>query len=84
MNLKEQTVYIPTKNKTDFQISDPNFGIIYSTVKTTYCLSKKELIELLGSAFNQLADANLSDEYHGNGHNLPLSYKEQFINQLIR
>ena len=74
MKIKEQTVYIPTHNKSDFQIVDPTFGVSNAYVKTTYCLSKEELIELLSEAYNAGVDYDIFE-------NTPT--KEQFINQLI-
>ena len=49
--LKEQTVYIPTKNKSEFGVIDPTFGESDAYVKTCYCLSKDELIELLSDFY---------------------------------
>ena len=56
----------------------------YGQQASIFGTNSQTIAKLIDPLINQLADANLSDEYHGNGHNLPLSYKEQFINQLIR
>lgn len=43
---------MPTKNKSEFGVVDPDFGSSYAYVKTCYCLSKDELIELLTDAIH--------------------------------
>lgn len=42
-----QTVYVPTKNKSDFKILDPNFGTVNAYVKTGYFHTPEELEALL-------------------------------------
>ena len=82
-NIKEQTVYIPTKNKTDFEILDPRFGSMYSTVKTAYCLSKKELIDLLNNAWDESRKEVKAQNTNGTYTTIFGQSKEQFIGNVI-
>lgn len=82
--LKEQTVYIPTKNKSEFGVVDPDFGSSYAYVKTCYCLSKDELIELLGNAWEQGWEFRENkDTFYGGQIDDSIPTKEQFINNLF-
>lgn len=88
--LKEQTVYIPiTAYRSDFGVIDPAFGELNACVKTLYCLSKDELIELLGSAFDAGQEKeSVWNKYQNRGIKYELIYnntptKEQFINSLF-
>jgi len=53
MILKQETVYTPAKNKSDFKLIDPLFGELNANVKTGYFLSEQELIDLLYKAWDE-------------------------------
>lgn len=85
MKLKEQTVYIPTQHcnvKGDtYDIFEPDD---VTEVHNQICLSKEELIELLGIAWQggkDFENAGWNNQEYMMG--LPEIPKEQFINQLI-
>lgn len=63
MNLKEQTVYIPTENFTDYFMSndenDEKDGFL-EKIENQILLSKGELVELVGKVIDDYSDSLLS------------------------
>lgn len=88
MKLKEQTVYIPIgineANESTFVTMSKVRGQIHLKQENKICLSKEELIELLGIAWQggkDFENAGWNNQEYLMG--LPEIPKEQFINQLI-
>ena len=70
-----QTVYVPTKNNSDFKVLDPTFGESNAYVKTIYCLTKEELAKLLDDAYSAGVDWDIFDN--------TTPSKQEYINNLL-
>lgn len=80
MKLKETTVYVPTRNKSDFGIIDPEFGVLNAYLRTGFFLTKESLIELLGSVWDGCNRFSIFDRDSA-GNKIP--NKQEFITSLF-